>query len=849
MGKLCRRVGGFALAAFFLWTLSGCGGHRPPGISNFPAKVTLNPGSGTSLQGGSIMGFTASAQNSSGGNVNAAFTFTSSDTSILSFAPGGFACGGSWNLSYTVCTPGKTGPVQVTASASGESSSPALVFVHPPIDNITVVGFELTGIPPQEPCLSQGGTMTVEAHAFSEGIDITSEVGTFTWSANNPSVVKISPIVSNVVYGDFTYNVTLNQATLTAVNPGMTQVYATSSGVNSTSFLQPQYQVTPPNGPSSPPLDFFETCNIQNITLQVGPAGTNLPGVTTFVASRGNSQNATAIVTDIAGMTSLQNTNGGTVLSKIPLTWTASAPAVISTAASCTITCAISTPSIGAGTVTTTCSPPTCNIGFPLIPASLSTNGQLDQTKINACTQFFAPNFPSNPSFSCAQLIPYPVYSSAPLPAPAPQTGAISGLVTGTAAAASALATSTGCESVSPATCTVGLYNFTTNKAVPGNVNIMPDPPNSLMYDLAGDKAYVGSEFGADLLNPANLGTNNSAFTPLGFLTGQILAISNNGSFSAFSDTVHTPNQVYIVNASNSSASSSVALNINQAIAASFSLDAQKTFIVGDNGVSLYVYSPLQALQGPFALSGRVNNLVLSPNGAFVFLPESSLNGSTPSLTAYSVCNNAVATSTTQTGGVPAVVTLPSNPLFIRVLPGVHIDGTDSEGNLIPDGIHIFILDSTGFDILTASATAAPAGTLCPQNLTFITGGTSLVQRIELGQGTIQPVGFFSSAEGSLLYVVTNNSSRVTVYNFGTTGVTGIPLENNAVPIAAAITADASTILAPANDGQIHLISTSLGGGDLLEVSFPNLPDYLNPFCTYSLNQVPCTLNLLAVKP
>ena len=123
------------------------------------------------------------------------------------------------------------------------------------------------------------------------------------------------------------------------------------------------------------------------------------------------------------------------------------------------------------------------------------------------------------------------------------------------------------------------------------------------------------------------------------------------------------------------------------------------------------------------------------------------------------------------------------------------------------------------------------------------------MQRIELGQGTIQPVGFFSSAEGSLLYVVTNNSSRVTVYNFGTTGVTGIPLENNAVPIAAAITADASTILAPANDGQIHLISTSLGGGDLLEVSFPNLPDYLNPFCTYSLNQVPCTLNLLAVKP
>jgi hypothetical protein len=63
------------------------------------------------------------------------------------------------------------------------------------------------------------------------------------------------------------------------------------------------------------------------------------------------------------------------------------------------------------------------------------------------------------------------------------------------------------------------------------------------------------------------------------------------------------------------------------------------------------------------------------------------------------------------------------------------------------------------------------------------------------------------------------------------------------------MTVDASTIFAPANDGEIHVISTSLGGADQLEVSFPNLPDYLNPFCTYSLNQVPCTLNVLAVKP
>jgi hypothetical protein len=846
MGSVCRRVSGIAVAAFFFAIIGGCGGHRPPGISTFPAKVTLNPGSGTSLQLGGIIGFTATAQNSSGGNVNAAFSYTSSDTSILNFAPGGFACAGVWNPTYTVCTPGAAGPVEVTATASGQTSAPALIFVHPPVDTITVSGFELTGIPPQEPCLSQGGVMTVQAHAYSQGIDITSSVGTFNWAANNPSVVKITPIVSNYTFSNFTYNVTLNQATLTAVNPGMTQIFATASGVNSTSFLQTPY--TNSQG-ASPPLDFFETCNIQSITLQVGPAGTNLPGLTTFVASKGTAENATAILTDIAGMTSLPNTNGGTVLSKIPLTWTASQPTVISTAAGCTITCGISTPSVGSGTVTTSCSPPTCNIGYPLIPPSLSTNGQLDPTKINACTQFFAPNFPSNPNFSCAQLIPYPVYASAPLPAPAPQTGAISGLVTGTTGTSSALATSTGCDSILPETCTTGLYSLSTNKAVPGGVNIMPVSPNSLLFDLAGDKAYIGSEFGAELLNPSSLGTNNNAFTSLGSVTGQVLAVSNNGSLSVFADTVHTPNQVYIVNATNANSLSAAAFNINQASAAAFTPDGQEAYILSNNGNALYIYSTLQALQGPFTLTGRASTPVPSPNGGFLFLPESSLNGSTPNLTAYSVCNNSIATSTPATGSLPAVVNLPANPLFVRVLPGVHIDGTDSQGNPIPDGMHIFILDSTGFDILTASTTPALGGTLCPQNLTFITGGTSLVQRIELGQGTLQPVNFFASADGSLLYVLNNSSSRVMVYSFATAGVTGIPLQNDAVPISADITLDSGTILAGASDGMVHLISTAIGGGDLLQVSFPDLPDYLNPFCTYAPNQVPCTLNVLAVRP
>ena len=77
--------------------------------------------------------------------------------------------------------------------------------------------------------------MTVEAHAFSQGTDITSSVGPFTWSASNASVVNLIPLVNTA------YNFPTNQATAIGAVPGITQIFATASGVTSHSFQQPQY--------------------------------------------------------------------------------------------------------------------------------------------------------------------------------------------------------------------------------------------------------------------------------------------------------------------------------------------------------------------------------------------------------------------------------------------------------------------------------------------------------------------------------------------------------------------------------------------------------------------------------
>ncbi len=209
-----------------------------------------------------------------------------------------------------------------------------IVFVHPPIDNISVVGVLPDGVQVQEPCLSQSQSMTVEAHAYSQGTDITASVGPFTWSANNPSVVTLTPLPNNA------FHFATNQATATANTPGITYIYASANGVSSSSFQQPQ--LTNSQGAGSPVLDFFATCPVQNIALELGAAGS---GRTTFNVPKGStsgSQTVIATVTDIMGNSSLPNTVGGIVLSKIPLTWTSSQPGSIGRRhAACTQSCGL----------------------------------------------------------------------------------------------------------------------------------------------------------------------------------------------------------------------------------------------------------------------------------------------------------------------------------------------------------------------------------------------------------------------------------------------------------------------------------------------------------------------------
>jgi hypothetical protein len=787
-----------SVLAIALCALSACGGSRPPGPSLVPGKITLNPATSASMQLGSTITFTATAQNGGGTAVNPGFTFQSSDTSILNIAPNGVACAGRWDATFSNCTPGSTGSVQVTATALGTTSQPTLVFVHPPIDNITVTEVLNTTPPPLPgPCFPQTQSITIKATAWSQNTDVTATVGPFTWTPSNPAVVTVTPILNS------TFNIATNQATAIAATPGLTQIFASASGVSSSPFRQ----ATP-----DPSLvwDFFETCPIQSITLELTPNGVHT-GQTTFAANKGTSQQTTAIVTDVLGNSSLPNNTGAPVLSKIPLTWSASRPTSVA-ATSCTdLTCSVTTPAPGSGSVTASCTPPTCNIGFPQVPPGLASP---------ACVDFHGK--------SCQPYIPVPVYP----------TTAISGVVAGSPVSTSVLATSVDCATNN--LCNTDLYNVSTSTNLTGNPVASPVPPNSLLFDLAGDKAYMGSQFGAQLVTISNFGSTTSPFTQQGTVTGNILAVAPNGNSAIFSDTIHSPNQVYVTRAATINSPGFTAFNITGATAAGFTPDNLNAYIIANGGDSIYVTSNLQALQNlanpPTSLppgTGSANLIAFSPNGAFVYIAGSLSN--VPALTTLSVPNNSIAN----------VVPLPAIPLFLTTIPNPHIDGSGSVTFPAPsppvpflDGMHLIALDTTGIDVITTTS-------------------TETVQRVELGQGTFNPVAFFVSPDATQAFIVASDRSSILVYNFATGSVTGIELAGNATPVVplnplqpvAGISTDGTLISVAGSDGFLHQISTT-SATDVTQVIFPNLPSLPNAFCSVNApSGQPCKLDLVAVKP
>jgi hypothetical protein len=709
------------LSVSLIVALPGCSSSSPTRNAPFPvpANIVLAPAGPVSLDVGSAtQTFTATPQNNMKTTITTPVTFVSSNTAVLTIANSGAACAGTWDSLSTpqICTPGPVGVAEVTATSHGVSSPPTTVYVHQHIDKI-VISAVPGQTPPAGPCFSKGQTFNYQATALSRGLDITASVGAFTWQALTSDVATLTVTTANAPVS----GLLPGQAQVTAHTPGVTSLFASTSNVN------------------SEPLD-FTTCAVKSITLAVTGSDTNSINVTS-----GTGKTVTATVVDTLGST----------LTAVPLSWCSSQSATVGaggTGTNCSSNAndalAFTTAKAGGGTVTASCTPPTCNIGFqPLLP-----------------------------------IYPEAVVDVVVAP---------SGTTTTTAATTTVYVSSTGISSSGNCAtitgCVSTLIPITAPTNTVGTAISLPATPNSLVFDRQGTNAYLGTDFGffgsRGLMMVA--GTTVSEFKSV---TGKVLALSPDGKNVIVSDTKSTPNQVFVFD---TTSKTSVTLPISGATAADYSPDNLKAFIVA--GTNLYVYSRQDSLKTiALAPGAPANNVSFFPEGAFAFVGGGS---TTSSVTAWSTCGlSSVLTSN---------VILPGTPSFLKALardlPGLADPGMANATTIAS----VLAVDPPGLDLFRVATT--PAG--CSPTVS-----PGIPTSFNLGQGNFVPKQLLVSQDGARAYVIASNLGSVLVFNIGNQTSSAIPLSGDAIPIQASLTADGNLLYIAAADGQVHVLDTQAGG-------------------------------------
>ena len=205
---------------------AGCGGGSSPTSPPSPptpptppptppavANVVLNPTSAELVVGGTQL-FTATARTSGGATVSGVnFTWTSSNTAVVSIAATGLARGVS------------AGTATVRATGNGIASAPAAITVTlPPVANVSVS-------PSAAQEMTVGDTLSFTATARAANGTERDDVS-ITWTSSDTGVVSIT-----------------SAGAATAVSSGMATIQAAAEGVSSSPVA-----ITVVEPPSPPPM-------------------------------------------------------------------------------------------------------------------------------------------------------------------------------------------------------------------------------------------------------------------------------------------------------------------------------------------------------------------------------------------------------------------------------------------------------------------------------------------------------------------------------------------------------------------------------------------------------------------
>ena len=819
-----RCVSGFllTLAIACVAALTGCLGKSSSNPGNGGVEsVTLTPGGNLSLDVGGTLVFNASGKNATGGavlGVDIQFVVGvpagTTTPAPLSIASNGRACAGTWDASVAICSPGAPGIAVVTAVINGVSSTPATVYVHYHVDSIQIGSVTPPGPPPQQyDCFSQGQTWEYAATAYSGNppVDITSSVGPITWSSSNFGVVTTTPYVNPKEPS------VLNLVQTTAKAPGITQLFASVSGVTSAPYP-------------------YTTCLIQAIWLQIG--GQSQAGNSITVNTSG-----TVPVTAIAVDTLCQYTD--VTLASPPLTWSTTNPEVIAftnTTNSTGTNTAAARNNPGGATISASCSPPTCNIGvLPGLP-------------------IYASDYPATPPTACQPPNVTKGYGTISVDVTLSPTAKPTAYTAWTA--------TTGCQN-QPG-CASALFSVTPGTTPIGSsILTLPRTPNSMMFNHVSSRLYIGSDQGLMYVDAGGgnltLSEVSGSSNPCNVsLCGKVLTISNDGKLAVVSDTVSTPSQVYIYNAGNTSnAPVDLIIPGETATAAAFSPDQLKLFILTNAG-NMYVYSTVDALTSvPVATS--VTDVKFSADGSFAFVAGNPAPGN--SISGFATCDDQPthhdpATSTydfVTTLGIPfQIFPSPDGQHVLALDPpngSIDVFATTEEREPLPDGQ--FICNASPLPFVDIDPTVN-----FPQT----------AQPFDLGQGkNFTPLYAQLVADGTEMIIVAQNIPAVLLFSVSNQQTSSIPLARSgfgsSLPLSASASTDGSQVYVaacdqyPNNDptqpcaaASVHLVCTAnctAGQGDYQQVPYVNINDNNDTnMCNNGGNPVSqCFPNLVAIRP
>lgn len=668
---------------------------------------------------------------------------------------------------------------------------------------------------------------TVYVHQHIDSIQVAS-IGTpqydcfsegQTWNYQATAYSNGSDITATV--GQMNWNSSANGVastnnTVSGLQLNQVQVTASTPGVT---------QLTASvSGSSSSPVA-YTTCLVKSIMLSLA-SGTG----STLSVANGGSGTIQATVVDTLNNTLGPSTN--------LLTWGTSDPEIATVSSSGGVTAKQSS---GGANIFAACVPSTCNIGvLPSLPI-YSTGGTL-------------PN--GNPGYGTIAVD----VTSAKIPT-----------YVGWAATK---------DCYNLINCSSVLFPITPGNNPIGSSATLPRTPNSMMFTPAGDRIYIGSDQGlmyVPIAVPPKVTLISSASSPCNVtLCGTVLAISDDGNRVVISDTISSPNHVYIY-----SSATTIDLLIPGATAASFSPDETKIFILSNAG-SMYVYSTMDALSS-VPISASATGVTFAADGSFAYVA-----GAQPSsVSAFSTCS-LPGVASTDFGDVGTN----SNPLLIVPSANTQESQIDSEHSVITQNVIAVEQPSnpqqpTDVQVLTASFTrntlkdnqfnckylqdGITENLILPSFYPSVANGFTAGPSSNLGEGNFTPLYMRVVNNGAQVVVVGQYIPAVLLFDVGSGTATQFPILDNGLPLAASASPDGTQIyvatctgnpqpddqgnlrcLTPPNGtppgGEVHIVNL-LAGGDVQQVPYSNFSTQ-NSMCN-NLDPIkyPCTPDVIAVRP